>query len=159
MAYIYTQLVVHCLNHDLTVSSFFHLIICRGWPLRILPVTAVLMLTLVRLFTDMHLICSSSVVHGQGEGRGAVAPQTDCAEAREAHGKSCHLVDIRPEDFVFFQGRGGLSRCCYSLIFFHPFWGHEWTWIVLECFCFNIYTCALLVSKITAVPVSFLELH
>lgn len=93
--------------------------ICGGRPLRALPVTAVLMLTLVRLFTDMHLICSSSVVHGQGEGGGALAPQTDRAEAGEAHGKSCHLDWTSDERIPSFSGIFEVT-CSYSLILITP---------------------------------------
>lgn len=81
--------------------------LCWGWtvkPPRILPVAAVFTLTFVCLLTFMHLIRCSPVVHGQGEGRGAVAPQADRTEAGETHGKSCHLKDTRQEDYVFLGG-------------------------------------------------------
>lgn len=45
--------------------------------------------------TNMSSLRCVAVVHGQGEGRGAVAQQTDLAAAGEAHGKSCDLMDIR----------------------------------------------------------------
>lgn len=37
-----------------------------------------------------------------------MAAQADRTEAGEAHGKSCHLEDVKREGFVFFRGvRGG----------------------------------------------------
>lgn len=47
-------------------------------------------------------VCLFAVVHGQGEGRGAVAPQTELSAAGEAHGKSRALMDAwKPGIFSF----------------------------------------------------------
>lgn len=48
---------------------------------------------------NMCFLCCPAVVHGQREGRGAVAKQTGLTTTGEAHGKSCDLKDTRnPED-------------------------------------------------------------
>lgn len=49
----------------------------------------------VCLLSNTSSLLYPAVVHGQGEGRGDVAQQTDLAEAGEAHGKSCDLKDTR----------------------------------------------------------------
>ena len=43
--------------------------------------------------TDLSSLRSPVVVHGQREGRGAVAQQTGLTATGEAHGKSCDLKD------------------------------------------------------------------
>lgn len=52
----------------------------------------------------MSFLPCPAVVHGQREGRGALAQQTDLTEAGEAHGKSCDLKDTTNTRDSLFPG-------------------------------------------------------
>lgn len=137
IAYIYTQLAVHCLNRDLILSHWIKRRLL-GWPLR--PPQACCRRPCAHscLLTRTFFCSSRSAVHGKGEGRGAVAPPADRTEAGEAHGKSRHLEDIRPEDSRCVCFSDSLTRILLQCDSFHPLLRHVFTLITSDCLCFNI---------------------
>lgn len=67
------------------------------------------------VLTNLSLLNSPAVVHGQGESRGAVAQQINLAAAGETHGKSGALK--KKLKYSVFQGVFKIMLCIIFFLF------------------------------------------